>query len=565
MSGFASEPGITQNGGFMRQRRGDTSMGEIERMIVRILQQGGATLLVLLMLAWGGPAASEEPAEELADEQPQAPLISISPETTVITEPLRSDGYVDYVAALNEHFGEGVTPENNALVGYLRAYGPQAVPLKVRPRFYELLGIDPLPENGEYFLPFYEYVEQELAGEDRTKAEEEYFAEEREDWSLDSYPHLADWLEVNRGPLDAIVAASEKSRFYQPLVCPEPDGGSWDTVFNSFDLTQLDREAVRALSMRALFRAGAGDVAGALNDLDAGHRLARHHVNGPYAIDQIMAYGLDMIVFENEKLLLNQGKLTAEESARLRRQLESLPSLPPLVETMELGERYFALDGVATVCRRGPEYLQDLREMIPGGNLAISAKVDSEAFRLADWDQILRNINQRNESLCQAMRIADRQQRKEALRTHDQELADRLQRFTNPRRLFWMISTTPAQEVATEYLTLELLFPFPIFDISLPGIEDFARLRYELACTGATLAEYRAREGEYPESLQQLVPGLLGEVPADRFTGEPLVYRRSENGYRLYSLGPNGVDDGGVDFSESGEFADMVLLVEHEE
>ena len=43
-------------------------------------------------------------------------LVTISKETTYITEPLRADGYPDYVAALNQRFSQGVTPENNAAV-----------------------------------------------------------------------------------------------------------------------------------------------------------------------------------------------------------------------------------------------------------------------------------------------------------------------------------------------------------------------------------------------------------------------------------------------------------------
>ena len=50
------------------------------------------------------------------------PLV-ISKETTYITEPLRSDGTPDYVAALNQRLSKGVTPENNAAVLFWKAAG----------------------------------------------------------------------------------------------------------------------------------------------------------------------------------------------------------------------------------------------------------------------------------------------------------------------------------------------------------------------------------------------------------------------------------------------------------
>ena len=56
---------------------------------------------------------------------------------------------------------------------------------------------------------------------------------------------------------------------------------------------------------------------------------------------------------------------------------------------------------------------------------------------------------------------------------------------------------------------------------------------------------YQSRTGRYPESLEELVPGILAEVPIDPFTGKPLVYRREGEGFIVYSLGSNQKDDGG--------------------
>ena len=54
-------------------------------------------------------------------------LATISKETTYITEPLRKDGYPDYVAAMNQRLSQGVTPENNAAVPFWKAMGPGRV------------------------------------------------------------------------------------------------------------------------------------------------------------------------------------------------------------------------------------------------------------------------------------------------------------------------------------------------------------------------------------------------------------------------------------------------------
>jgi len=65
------------------------------------------------------------------------------------------------------------------------------------------------------------------------------------------------------------------------------------------------------------------------------------------------------------------------------------------------------------------------------------------------------------------------------------------------------------------------------------------------ARTGLACRLHKSRTGAYPESLEALVPVILGEIPIDPFTGEPLVYRRDGEGFIVYSLGSNEKDDGG--------------------
>ena len=60
-----------------------------------------------------------------SDAKLPRPKITISKETTYITEPLRADGCVDYVAAVKRHCSEGVTPENNAAIPFWQAVGPK--------------------------------------------------------------------------------------------------------------------------------------------------------------------------------------------------------------------------------------------------------------------------------------------------------------------------------------------------------------------------------------------------------------------------------------------------------
>ena len=58
---------------------------------------------------------------------------------------------------------------------------------------------------------------------------------------------------------------------------------------------------------------------------------------------------------------------------------------------------------------------------------------------------------------------------------------------------------------------------------------------------------FRRRDGSLPETLDDLVPDFLPQVPVDPFDGKPLRYLVEPGRYVIYSVGRDGVDDGGID------------------
>lgn len=56
---------------------------------------------------------------------------------------------------------------------------------------------------------------------------------------------------------------------------------------------------------------------------------------------------------------------------------------------------------------------------------------------------------------------------------------------------------------------------------------------------------YYAEQGQWPEQLNDLVPGWLSEVPLDASSGKPLIYRIEDGRPLIYGRGYDGVDDGG--------------------
>jgi hypothetical protein len=67
------------------------------------------------------------------------------------------------------------------------------------------------------------------------------------------------------------------------------------------------------------------------------------------------------------------------------------------------------------------------------------------------------------------------------------------------------------------------------------------------ANVACALERYRTAHGDFPETLDLLVPGFIQKLPVDLIGGQSLHYRRkSSDSFLLYSVGWNETDDGGV-------------------
>jgi len=69
--------------------------------------------------------------------------------------------------------------------------------------------------------------------------------------------------------------------------------------------------------------------------------------------------------------------------------------------------------------------------------------------------------------------------------------------------------------------------------------------RLTVAQTALAVERFRLSEVRLPYELLELVPKFLDEVPPDPFTGTPLIYVQVDDGYRVYSVGRNFVDEDG--------------------
>jgi hypothetical protein len=77
--------------------------------------------------------------------------------------------------------------------------------------------------------------------------------------------------------------------------------------------------------------------------------------------------------------------------------------------------------------------------------------------------------------------------------------------------------------------------------------------RLRLLQTELAIHAFQNERGAFPQRLDELTPAYLPAVPVDPYSGRPLVYRNAINrssdsqsrDFVLYSVGPDGIDDGG--------------------
>ena len=90
----------------------------------------------------------------------------------------------------------------------------------------------------------------------------------------------------------------------------------------------------------------------------------------------------------------------------------------------------------------------------------------------------------------------------------------------------------------------------------------FAQTSVNLARVAVALERYLLAHGEYPDSLNALTPQFMEKIPHDIINGQPLHYRRTDDGqFVLYSVGWNESDDGGIAVFE-GKKTDRVDISE---
>ncbi len=278
---------------------------------------------------------------------------------------------------------------------------------------------------------------------------------------------------------------------------------------------QDSRGVVQLLALDARLRAHDGDLEGALASCHAIFNAGSSLRDEPATICMIVHIVFRSVAVALVERVLAQGEVGDDALAALQGRLEEEAALPLLLVAVR-GERA-GWDRFLAAVQKGELKVSDVRDLGSSGGrgewfddytrLHVPGAVASARA------VVLRKMNQ-------AVEIAKLPPEEQRARIDE-----------------WDASLRKESTLVHCLCLGSMLIPRHVWS-------DGARAR--CAAVGVAVERYRRRHRRWPDALSDLTPQFLKAVPADPFDGQPLRYRKDEEGAVVYSVGPDGKDDGGA-------------------
>jgi hypothetical protein len=291
---------------------------------------------------------------------------------------------------------------------------------------------------------------------------------------------------------------------------------------------QSVRQAARLVQLSARRKATTGDIAGALADIAVLHRIGQHAAAEPILISGLVGVAIDTMALDTLAQVL--PKLDSSDLDRLDAPtIRDLVHIVPSFKRHFFGEEAFGTMMFASLCDGGSAMDSfDLLASIEG----------SSGPAPALWRTPLKPL------IGTLFRVfllpEDFRAYRSTLRAYQQLLAVP-KSFSDSTREAKAIEDSLNND--RRGILTSLLAP-ALSSCIRTGVRSQALHRAAAVAVAAT--RHRIENGSLPESLNDLVPAFLPFSPADPFADNaPLRLTQNDSGLVIYSVGPDGDDDGG--------------------
>jgi len=337
---------------------------------------------------------------------------------------------------------------------------------------------------------------------------------------------LADWLAANEQSETLIRQGNRKPYYWQTYSTNSETSELMGVLLP--DLADYRRLA-NLLCMKALWQAQHGQLNDSLDTVLESYQFGRHLHNKNILIEQLVAIAIKANAMKSMRIILAEhaDQLDKTTLTAVRNHLAEIVSTEDFLIGFE-GEKLFMYDEIQrsfTQTRIGSSHLF-IQRISRLGSLT-----GSDYGAAGQWFHILFTHPDREETLAAADRFY--------------AAMDEFARYSPAQlRQKGININERVEELIKGNFFLSILIP------ALERVAEVAhRSKAESLATLAVLAilEYQKQSGSLPQSLDALVSsGLLQSVPVDPYSNQPLVYKITDAGFTLYSVGPNFNDDDGV-------------------
>lgn len=296
------------------------------------------------------------------------------------------------------------------------------------------------------------------------------------------------------------------------------------------------KSIARIFQLRAAARLESGDSSGALKDARMIFRFGEALQEDPFLITQLVRIAIENIGFKTLWIGLADHRWNDAQLVELLQILQKRQFGPAFIRSLE-GERAMAIETLDRALTGPGNIFVDLSFM---NSLGSGDGVDSFLFSPGPFRPGMFLIPA---GWCRQSQLS--------LLNGYQRLLVQARQELNPTNSGYRF----AGKVGESSTVLgPKRRPFDILvNMLLPALDKastkaaVAETVTRLAITACALERFHLAHGEFPKTLDELAPQYVAVVPTDYMTAQPLHYERTDDGwYRLWSVGQDGKDDGGV-------------------
>ncbi len=349
---------------------------------------------------------------------------------------------------------------------------------------------------------------------------------------------IAKWVEDNLAAWREFAEGSSKSYCYREYQYYD---GQEDELLWSIGISHLNR--MKILSRLGIWHsriaAEQGLIRQSIDDCLAVAKAGSHWQGRGTIVEQLVGLAFGRLAYDEIFDILAAQRLSADELKRLQNQLSQLhPQGYPLID-ME-GERMAFMDTVQRIFTDGG----------PGGGHLIPQKagifgnmydIEEVAEDIPFGKKIFENAALTSMCLLHARRDATVATGKQIYKQAD--MIVKMSPYERHKRDLPSTDDVIMSMPRYRYVLLEYI---------IPAAERVSELSYQskalhqATITILAIHRWRLDKGDYPAALDDLIQaGYLKELPIDPYSDKPLIYKKTENNFVLYSIGRNFKDDGG--------------------